>query len=94
MNDPIREQIAAACRACGVPELAERIRVVWRCFTARMGDARWDRLRSVGLIRLSVPLWPRASDEEWCETVIHEACHVIADAASAASRGTGRPGGT
>jgi predicted SprT family Zn-dependent metalloprotease len=80
MNDPIREQIEAACLACGAPELVGRIRVVWRArFTARMGDARWDKVRRVGLIRLSLPLWPKASDEERRETVIHEACHVIAD---------------
>ena len=29
-------------------------------------------------IRLSIPLWPRASDQDRRETVIHEACHLIA----------------
>jgi SprT protein len=80
MMGAIREQIEAACRACGVPELSGRIGVVWSGrFIARMGDARWDRVRGAGLIRLSRPLWPKASEEERRETVIHEACHVIAD---------------
>jgi predicted SprT family Zn-dependent metalloprotease len=80
MNDTIRELIEGACRACGVPELSGKIRVTWSGrFIARMGDARWDKRRGLGLIRLSRPLWPKASDEERRETVIHEACHVIAD---------------
>jgi SprT protein len=80
MNDPIRELIDAACRACGVPELSARIGVIWSGrFSARMGDARWDPRRGAGLIRLSRPLWPKASNEERRETVVHETCHVIAD---------------
>jgi SprT protein len=79
MIDPIRDLIEGACRACGVPELCGRIRVTWSGrFVSRMGDARWDAVRG-GLIRLSRPLWPRASPEERRETVVHEACHVIAD---------------
>jgi len=80
MIDAIREQIETACRVCSAPELCGRIRVTWNGrFIARMGDARWDKVRGLGLIRLSRPLWPRASDEERRETVIHETCHVIAD---------------
>jgi SprT protein len=80
MRDAIREQIEGACRACGVPELIGRIRVVWSGrFIARMGDARWDKRHGTGIIRLSRPLWPKASDEERRETVVHETCHVIAD---------------
>ena len=80
MRDAIQEQIEWACRTCGVPELIGRIRVLWSGrFIARMGDARWDKRRGTGIIRLSRPLWPKASDEERRETVIHETCHVIAD---------------
>ena len=76
MVDVIRGQIEEACRACGVPELSGRIRVFWNSrFIARMGDACWDQVRGVGLMRLSRPLWPKASDEERRETVIHETCH-------------------
>jgi SprT protein len=80
VNDDIRELIELTCRACGVPELSARIRVTWSGrFIARMGDARWDAAAGCGLIRLSRPLWPKASDEERRETVVHETCHVIAD---------------
>lgn len=67
--------IREACEANGVPELADRIRWEWSDrFTARMGDATF----SLNRIRLSRPLWPRASDAERRQTVIHEACHLIA----------------
>src|SRR5437879_3730633 len=90
MTDAIRQLIELACRACGTPELSGRIRVVWsRRFVARMGDARWDRRRGAGIIRLSRPLWPKASDEERRETVIHEACHVIADCRFGGRQGHG-----
>lgn len=79
-REEILELVAIACEVCGVPELTSRIRVQWNTrFTARMGDARWDALRGQGLIRLSVPLWPRASEEDRRETIVHEACHIIAD---------------
>ncbi len=79
-DEEIRDLVAFACRMGDVPELLGRIRVAWGArFTARMGDARWDAVRKAGLIRLSAPLWPKASEAERRETVIHEACHVIAD---------------
>lgn len=42
-------------------------------FTSRMGDATYRMRR----IRLSAPLWFRASDEERREVVIHELVHLI-----------------
>jgi len=90
MSDLIREQILAACRACGVPELSARIRIVWSGrFIARMGDARWDRAQGIGIIRLSRALWPKASEDERRETVIHETCHVIADCRFGGKQGHG-----
>jgi SprT protein len=90
MNDPIRELIEWACRACGVPELSGKIRLTWSArFIARMGDARWDGRHGLGIIRLSRPLWPKASDEERRETVIHETCHVIADRRFGGKQGHG-----
>jgi len=29
-------------------------------------------------VRFSVPLWPRATEEERHETVVHEVCHIVA----------------
>ncbi len=90
MSDPIRPAITEACRACGVPDLANRIRVLWSSrFISRMGDARWDQVEGIGMIRLSRPLWPKASDLERRETVIHETCHVIADCRFGGKQGHG-----
>lgn len=73
--------VRRACAACDSEHIAPRIQVGWNPrFTSRMGDARWDFAEKRGLIRLSMQLWPVASDEERRETVIHEACHIIADA--------------
>jgi predicted SprT family Zn-dependent metalloprotease len=52
-------------------------------FTARMGDARvrdtghQAGCHFTGRIRLSKPLWPRATPEERRSTTIHETCHIV-----------------
>ena len=75
----IKEWIRFACERNGVPELAQVILVEWSLrFTRRMGDATYSPINYGARIRLSIPLWPRASEEDRRETVIHEACHVIA----------------
>lgn len=72
------EILAAIKKACtdnGCPELAGYISYSWNGrFTRRLGDAN---LRTFH-IRLSTPLWPRANDATRYETVVHEACHLIA----------------
>ena len=74
----IRQWIRYACECNGVPELAQVIQVEWKArFTRRMGDALYNPQTFNARIRLSVPLWSRASEEEHRETVIHESCHVI-----------------
>jgi predicted SprT family Zn-dependent metalloprotease len=76
----MRELVVIACVKCGVPDLAAKIAMRWnRRFIARMGDARWFAGKDRGVIRLSAPLWPKASLEEKVETIIHETCHIIAD---------------
>jgi SprT protein len=42
-----------------------------------MGDAAYNPITFQARIRLSIPLWPRASDKDRMETVIHETCHII-----------------
>lgn len=72
----IRDQVQFACDCCGCPELAKKISIEFNNrFTRRMGDAskKWDHY----FIRLSAPLWPRATEAQRRETVIHEACHII-----------------
>jgi SprT protein len=67
-----------ACERNGVPELAQAVVVEWNPrFTRRMGDGMYCPLTYRARIRLSLPLWPRCSEKDRRETVIHEACHVI-----------------
>jgi predicted SprT family Zn-dependent metalloprotease len=74
----IRALIKAACEANGVGEIAHRIIVKWsNRYTNCMGKAlyrsEWDMC-----VTFSVPLWPRADEDERRQTIIHEACHIIA----------------
>jgi SprT protein len=74
----IRRWIQFACDCNEVPELFQVIVVEWnRRFTRRLGDGMYSPTTFRARIRLSIPLWPRASDQDRRETVIHEACHVI-----------------
>ena len=74
----IREWIRFACDCNGVPELTQLIRVEWNGrFTLRLGDAHYSPISMRGRVRLSVPLWPRASTEVRMETVVHETCHIV-----------------
>lgn len=80
LSRDVVEHVAIACMLCGADELIGRIRISWNGrFIARMGDARWDYRKGMGSIRLSLPLWAKASQEEQAETITHEACHIIAD---------------
>jgi SprT protein len=75
----IRRWIRYACERNDVPELAQVIQVEWKTrFTRRLGDALYNPRSYQARIRLSVPLWERATEEERRETVVHETCHVIA----------------
>ena len=74
----IQEWVSFACEANGVPELAQVIVVEWNArFTRRMGDALYSPSTFRARIRLSIPLWGRASEQDRRETVIHEACHLV-----------------
>lgn len=74
----IKEWIWFACESNGVPELAQAIIVEWNPrFTRRLGDGVYSPITYRARIRLSLPLWPRASDKDRRETVIHETCHCI-----------------
>lgn len=72
----IRATVQEILVALGEPHLQVNVMLNNR-FTARLGDARYDRLRGVGRVRFSLPLWPRASVEERRETIVHEVCHVV-----------------
>ena len=75
----IRSWIRFACDCNNVDELAQVIVVEWNPrFTRRLGDAGYSPTTFRARIRLSIPLWPRSTEEDRKETVIHEACHLIA----------------
>jgi SprT protein len=70
--------VRLACERNEVAELAQAIVIEWnRRFTRRLGDAVFNPITFQSKIRLSIPLWPRASFQDRYDTVIHEACHVI-----------------
>lgn len=76
----IRKWIDFACDSNDVPELKHKIDFQFNTtFTRRLGDATYRREKGRGRIRLSAPLWARASEKDQYETVIHEACHIIVD---------------
>jgi len=78
-DQQIREWIRFACERNDVPELAQMILVEFNTrFTRRLGDGMYSPTRMAGRIRLSVPLWPRTSEEDQRNTVVHETCHIIA----------------
>ena len=75
----IRSWIRFACERNEVSELAQVVVIEWnRRFTRRLGDAAYRSTTFRARIRLSLPLWPRTTEEDRRETVIHETCHLIA----------------
>ena len=76
-----RDLVEWCFRECGLNPSDHITMVEWNHrFTRRMGDASMRTTRWGGKtrrIRLSAPLWPRATAEERRQTVIHEACHII-----------------
>jgi SprT protein len=70
----VERWISEAFKANGVIG-ADIVKVEWKSdFTRRFGDANY----SLGRIRLSRPLWDRATEQEREQVVKHEACHLIA----------------
>lgn len=74
----IKEWILFVCERNNAEQLAKIIIVEWNSrFTRRMGDAIYSPISMRARIRLSLPLWPRASAQDRRETVIHETCHCV-----------------
>lgn len=77
MKEKARADIREAFIRLGYPELNDRVRVEWNPrFSSKMGDARYISMTNCR-IRLSEPLWPRATEAERRHTAIHEACHIV-----------------
>jgi len=69
-----RSLVEQACIANNVPMLCNRITIRFNNRLTRcMGRACFDYS-----IELSLPLWPRATKKERINTIVHEACHLIA----------------
>lgn len=76
----ITELVKETFDKCGEPGLFGSTKIQWNSrFTRRMGDAIYYRRTKIGRVRFSPVLWKRASPEERRETVIHEACHIVAE---------------
>ncbi len=75
----IHEWIDFALDRNEVNYLANMIRVHWnKRFIRKFADAGYIVNPPRGIIRLSPLIWERASDTERRETIIHEACHIVA----------------
>jgi SprT protein len=72
----IRDLVGEVFARFQLSELGSSVKIEFNNrFVSRMGDASYFKHR----IRLSAPLWPRATSEERRQTIIHEACHIIAE---------------
>lgn len=79
MKEEVRGWVIESLETLGYPDLLEKLEILWNeRFTARMGDARYNYSTGQCRVRFSVPLWPRASQEERRQTAIHEVCHIVA----------------
>ncbi len=74
----VKQWIQFACDCNGVSEFGQVIVVEFNPrFTRKMGDATYNPYTFRARVRLSVPLWSRASDQDKRQTVIHETCHCV-----------------
>lgn len=93
MRQTAAAQALETLRALGREDMIELLWVDWKSrFTSRMGDALYatngsrvrrssEKFRVNGTVcrmRLSIPLWTRATETERENTVIHEICHLVA----------------
>lgn len=62
-----------------VSYLSNMIRVRWnKRFIRKFADAGYGACPPRGQIRISPFIWERATTEQRRETIIHEACHIVA----------------
>jgi predicted SprT family Zn-dependent metalloprotease len=85
MKRLVAKQAKETFRHLGHADLIDKVTIIWRPrFTARMGDACWaptmykyEKMPTPGVIRFSVPLWDRATEDERYQCVVHEVCHIV-----------------
>jgi len=75
----VKAVVAEVCERCGHPEVAGRIELRWsQRMTSAMGNAsRRNMMAYHYTIKLSTPLFLRATVDERRQTIIHEVCHVL-----------------
>jgi predicted SprT family Zn-dependent metalloprotease len=75
----VKAVVKEVCERCGRPEVAERINLKWSGrMTSAMGNASRKSMTAYHYtIKLSTPLFLRATVDERRQTVIHEVCHVL-----------------
>ena len=74
-NEQMRQIMAEVCEKNNAPGLDKGVRISWNNrFTRRFADASYSEMR----IRLSTPLWKRATEQEKRDTIAHEMCHIVA----------------
>lgn len=76
MKNKVCGQVEETLEILGHLDLLEHLKIGWSSrFTSAMGKARYSLVTKE--IRFSIPLWPRATEEQRRETVIHEVCHIV-----------------
>lgn len=76
MKRNVAEWVRWTLETLGHSSLADDIDVQWNSrFTAKLGDAKFCPGSS--RVRFSTPIWPRATERERRQVVIHEICHII-----------------
>ena|SRR5688572_537935 len=75
----IKQIISDTCAKSGVPHLTESILYTFsRRFTRRLGEATYHRHNRSAMIKFSLPLWDRATEQQRHNVIVHETCHVVA----------------
>lgn len=78
-REMIRGWIDFALERNDVAYLSNMIQVQWnKRFTRKFAEAGYGTCPLRGRIRISPMIWERATAEQRRETVIHEACHIVA----------------
>jgi SprT protein len=71
----IVNHIINACNICNMPEMAKEISLR---FTNRMTRTGGTATYKSNLIKISIPYWIHATEEERTNTIYHEICHLLA----------------
>jgi len=74
----IQDIIADTCRNCGCPDLTERIGWQFKSIGVCLGKARYYRPIKSGVFYLSEDLWPKTTEQDKIQVIVHEICHLTA----------------